>query len=345
LNFVSDNVTGAAPEILAAIEVANADALMPYGYDELTRGVEDRIREVFETDADVFLVATGSAANSLALAVLTPPYGAVICHCESHINKDECGAPEFFTSGAKLIVLNGDGAKIDAADLDRVAADGRGNVHSVQPATVSITQETEAGTVYSLGELAAISQVCRHHDMKLHVDGARFANALVALGCSPAEATWKAGVDILSFGATKNGALAAEAVVLFEKGLAEEFAFRRKRGGHLFSKMRLLAAQWDAYLTDDLWLRNATHANAMAQQMAAGLAAIPGVTLSHPVVANELFPNLPEMVVNGLKRDGFRFYEGGGGTIRLVCAFNTRAADVDAFIAAAERHARMGDAE
>ena len=187
--------------------------------------------------------------------------------------------PSFSPAAPKLIVLNGDGARINAADLDHVAADGRGNVHRVQPAAASITQETEAGTVYGLDELAAISQVCRHHGMKLHVDGARFANALVAFGCSPAEATWKAGVDILSFGATKNGALAAEALVLFEKGLAEEFAFRRKRGGLLFSKLRLLAAQWGAYLTDNLWLSNAAHANAMAKQMAAGLAAIPGVTL------------------------------------------------------------------
>ena len=176
------------------------------------------------------------------------------------------------------------------------------------------------------------------------MDGARFANALVTLGYSPAEATWKAGIDIVPFGATKNSALAAEAVVLFEKGLAEEFAFRRKRGGHLFSKMRLLAAQWDAYLTDNLWLTNVAYANAMAQRMAAGLAAIPGVTLPHPVVANELFPNLPEMVVEGLKRDGFRFYDRGRGTTRLVFAFNTRTADVEPFIAAAH-HTRPDDVD
>jgi len=345
LNFASDNVTGAAPEILEAMAAANDGPLMPYGNDDLTHQVEDKIRQIFETEADVFLVATGSAANSLSLSVLTPPWGAVICHRQSHINEDECGAPEFFTNGAKLVVLDGPGAKIDAADLDRHAGEGRGDVHRVQPAAASITQETEAGTVYSLDEITAIAEACHGHEMKLHMDGARFANAVVALHCSPAEATWKAGVDVLSFGATKNGALAAEAVVLFDKGLAEEFAFRRKRGGHLFSKMRLLSAQWDAYLNDDLWLKNARHANAMAARLGEGLAGVPGVTLPNPVAANELFPALPRPVIDGLKADGFGFYEFPGDTIRLVCAYNTKAEDVDAFIAAAQAHANSTAAE
>lgn len=338
-NFCSDNTTGAAPEILRALEAANAGPAMPYGNDELTRRVETRLAEVFETEVTAFPVATGTAANVLALSVMTPPYGAIYCHEESHINVDECGAPEFYTGGAKLVTLSGAHGKLDPATIGG-AIKGAGVVHEVQPAAISLTQATEAGTVYTPDETAAIAEVARAHGLGLHIDGARFANALVALGCTPAEATWKAGVDALSFGATKNGALGAEAVVLFKPDLAASFGYRRKRGGHLFSKMRFLSAQLDAYLADDLWLRNARHANAMAARLAEGLDALPGVSLIHPVEANEIFARLPKAVIAGLLAEGFAFYRWGPEAnceVRLVTAFNTDPQDVEAFLAAAVR--------
>ncbi len=341
MNFASDNVTGAAPEILAALEAGNTVALMPYGNDDVTRAAEAKVAGVFETDAQVFFVATGTAANALALSAATPPWGVVFCHAGAHLNDTECAAPEFYSGGAKMVTLAGGGGKFTAEALEAAIAGAEvGNVHHVQPAAVSITQATEAGTLYALDEIAAISKVSRSNGLKLHMDGARFSNAVAAMGCSAADVTWKAGVDMLSFGATKNGALAAEAVVIFDQDLAQDFAYRRKRGGHLFSKMRLLAVQFDAYVTDDLWLRNATHANAMAARMADGLKDIPGVELSNPAQANILFPRLPKAVIEGLKSDGFQFYERGGeNTLRLVFAFSTTEEDVDAFLAAAKKHA------
>ncbi len=341
MNFASDNTVGASPTILEAICTANDGATMPYGNDEMTNRVEARIQEIFETDAAVFLVATGSAANSLALSVMTEPHGGVLCHWKSHIYEDECGAPEFFTNGAKLIPVSGAAGKLDLDDLTAKAKYGRGDVHMVQPSVVGITQVTEIGTVYSLDEIDTISRIAHANEMTVHMDGARFANALVGLGCTPAEMTWKAGVDALSFGATKNGALAAEAVVFFDRELARQFAFRRKRGGHLFSKMRFLAAQMEAYLNDDLWLANAGHANAMAKRLADGLAAVPGITLSESVDANMVFPRLSPGVIDGLHGDGFLFYDDrwDAGVVRLVTSFETTAQSVDALIAAAGRHA------
>ncbi len=342
MNFCSDNVTGAAPEILAAIGEANAGSLPAYGDDALTLRVLGRIAEVFERDADVFLVATGTAANALSLSVMTPPYGAVFCHPDAHIECDECGAPEFFTGGAKLVHLPSNDGKVHA-DALRTALDAPDHgVHHVQSAAVSLTQASEAGTVYSPDEIAGITDLAHARGLKVHMDGARFANALVSLGCSPAEATWKAGIDILCFGASKNGALAAEAVVIFDKALAETFAYRRKRAGHLFSKMRFLAAQFDAYLNDGLWLHLAEHANAMAERLADGLAAVPGATFRHPVQANEIFVELPEPVIRGQEAGGFQFYRwpgDGAKLLRLVTAFNTNEADVDAFVDTALRHA------
>ena len=347
MTFHSDNVTGVAPEILDALQRANHGTAPSYGADDWTKAVEARLAAIFETDLAALPVATGTAANVLGLSLLTPPYGAIYCHAEAHINVDECGAPELFTGGAKLVPLPGEGAKIAAADLER-AITGAGDVHHVQPAAVSLSQATEAGTLYDRDELAAIAAVARRHGLHLHMDGARFANALVALGCSPAEASWKAGVEVLSFGATKNGALAAEAIVLFRPDLREELAFRRKRGGHLFSKMRFLSAQLDAYLADDLWLRNARHANAMAARLAAGLSDIPGVALSHPVQANEIFARMPEAMIQGLWAEGLQVHRWGPDDrceIRLVTAFNTEAGAVDAFIAAARRLSGPAQAE
>ncbi|MFQ5467900.1 MAG: threonine aldolase family protein, partial [Kiloniellaceae bacterium] len=339
VSFSSDNASGVAPEILRALEAANRGPAMPYGADDETRRFEARLAEVFETDLTAFPVATGTAANVLALSVMVPPYGAVYCHQEAHIQVDECGGPEFYTGGAKLVPLAGAHAKLDPATLAG-AIEGAGNVHAVQPAAISLTQASEAGTVYTPEETATLAQVARGHGLGVHMDGARFANALAALGCGPAEATWKAGVDALSFGATKNGALGAEAVMLFRPELAATFAYRRKRGGHLFSKMRFLSAQLNAYLDDDLWLRNAAHANAMARRLAEGLTELPGASLLHPVEANEVFARLPEPIIAGLLAAGFAFYRWGpeeNAEVRLVASFNTKPADVDKFLATAQR--------
>ncbi|XWK90648.1 MAG: low specificity L-threonine aldolase [Phormidium sp.] len=342
MNFCSDNVTGVAPEIMAALIAANQGTIMPYGNDEYTQRLQTLFSELFETDVTVFPVATGSAANSLALSVITPPYGAIYCHNESHINLDECGAPEFYTSGAKLVTISGEHGKFSADDLAvKLNKAGAGIVHHIQPAAVSITQATEAGTVYTIDEIRQIAEVTHAHNLNLHLDGARFANAVVSLGCTPADITWRSGVDILSFGATKNGAMAAEAVVFFKHKLAESFAFRRKRGGHLFSKMRFLSAQLEAYIKDDLWLKNANHANKMAAKLVKGLSGLPGAKLCHPVEANEIFLQLPEAVIQGLFGEGFQFYRWEGEdstTLRLVTAYNTKEEDVNAFIKAAESY-------
>lgn len=341
MNFSSDNVTGVAPEIMAALAAANAGAMASYGADAITERLARRFSEVFEREVTVFPVATGTAANALALATLTPPWGVVYGHRDAHFQVDECGAPEFYTGGAKLRMLDGAHGKIAAADLE-AAVMGRGVVHHAQPASVSLTQSSEAGTVYQVAEIEAIAEVCRRHKLALHVDGSRFANAVASLNRSPADLTWRAGVEALSFGATKNGAMAAEAVVFFDPAKAADFAFRRKRGGHLFSKMRFLSAQLEAYLAGDLWLRNAGHANRMAARLAEGLAAVPGARLQHPVEANELFVELPDAVIRGLFADGFQFYRWDNETstvIRLVTAFDTESAAVDAFLASARRHA------
>ncbi len=340
MNFCSDNVAGASPEILEALVTANAGAAMPYGDDTLTQQVAARIQALFETDAEILLMSTGSSANALALATMTPPYGAVYCHPDSHVNVDECGAPEFFTGGAKLVPVGGPQGKI-APDALAAAVTGAGVVHHVQPAAVSITQVTEAGTIYSPDEIRAIAAICREHGLKLHMDGARFANAVEALGCSPAEASHRLGVDALSFGATKNGALCAEAILFFDAALARDAGYRRKRAGHLFSKMRFLAAQWDAYLANDLWRRNARHANAMAARLAAGLSVLPGVNFEHPVEANELFVRMPHAMIEGILSQGFMFYrwEPEGTLVRLVTAFDTDPGAVEAFLAAAACHA------
>lgn len=346
MNFGSDNMAGASPEILEALSRVNGGRAVPYGNDDVTARVKARFAEIFETEVEVFPVATGTAANALSIALMCPPWGAVWCHPESHANTDECGAPEFFAGGAKLHPVPGADGKFAAPALaEAIRLAGHRGVHEALPSAVSITQATEAGTVYSPDEVAAIAELCRGRGLGLHMDGARFANALVTLGCSPAEATWKAGVDILSFGATKNGALAAEAVVVFAAPLrakAGELGFRRKRAGHLVSKMRFLSAQLEAYLADGLWLRNARHANAMAARLASGLAAIDGVNLAYPVEANEVFPMLSEAMRDGLRRDGFQFYDwpdAGPDAVRMICAYDTAESDVDALLASARSHA------
>jgi threonine aldolase len=341
MNFCSDNVTGVAPEIMAALAAANHGAAMGYGNDDITRRVEKLVAQLFETEVAVFPVATGTAANALALSVVAPSYGAIYCHESAHINVDECGAPELFTGGAKLIDLPGANGKLDAAlILDEVTNGALGNVHCAQPAAVSLTQATERGTVYKPGEILEIADLAHKHGLKVHMDGTRFANAVASLGCSPADLSWRAGVDVLSLGGTKNGAMAAEAIIFFDRTLAASFGYHRKRGGHLFSKMRFVSVQLEALLKDGLWLRHAEHSNKMARRLADGIARLPGVHILNPVEANLFFVRMPEAVIAGLEADGFRFYhEGGVETIRLVAAFNTDPAHVEAFITSAARHA------
>ena len=345
MNFASDNVTGACPEVLQAIVRHNDGAALPYGEDPVTTAAEARLKEIFETDLAALPVATGTACNAIALSCMAPPYGAIYCHRDAHIHVDECGAPELFTGGAKLIPLDGDGVKLTPDALE-AAIVGAGVVHHPQPAAVSLSQGTEGGTLYSLEEIAALSAVAKRHGLKVHMDGARFANALVALGCAPSEMTWQAGVDVLSFGATKNGCLAAEALIFFDKTLAADAHFRRKRAGQLLSKMRFVSAQIEAYLGDEVWLRNAHHANAMAVKLSGGLCALPGVSALHPTEINEVFCRMPQALTDALLAAGFVFYDGyfGPGTVRLVCAWNTSEESVDALLAEAGRLAERGQA-
>jgi len=337
MDFRSDNVAGASPQIMAALLAANDGPASSYGADAVTSRLERRFAELFAHEVAVFPVATGTAANALALATLTPPWGIVYCHEDAHIAVDECGAPEFFAGGAKLVTLAGDGGKIAPAAIAARLTE-RGFVHHAQPAAISVSQTTEAGTVYRPDEIAALGAFARQEGLALHVDGARFANAVAAFGCAPADITWRAGVDALSFGATKNGALAAEAVIFFDPAKARDFGYRRKRGGHLLSKMRFLSAQLEAYLEDGLWLENAGRANRMAARLGAGLARLGGAHLRQPVEANEVFVELPERVIGALAEDGFQFYRWGSAEatcLRLVASFATRDGEVDAFLAAA----------
>ena len=341
MNFASDNAYGAMPEIVAALGKANEGSQRSYGDDEYTQRVRARLRDIFEHEVFVYPVVTGTAANALALATLVPPHGAILCHGESHIAVDECGAPEFFTHGAKLVTLEGAHAKLTPDAIEHgLAHFQKGFVHHAQPKAISLTQATERGTVYSCEELQAIANLARRHDLKLHLDGARFANALVHLNCSPADATWRAGVDALSFGATKNGALGGEAVIFFHEKDVADFEYRRKKSGHLLSKMRFLSAQLDAYLENDRWLMAATRANALARKLADALKDIPSAELADPVQANALFVRLPDDIVTRLRKAGATFYdwtppENGKTLIRLVLSFATPQEAVDRFIAAA----------
>ncbi len=344
MNFGSDNVHGVHDAILDAIGEANAGTARSYGHDDWSTAAEARLREVFECDLAAYLVVTGTAANALALASCCPPHGAVVCHREAHINVDECGAPEMFTSGAKLHGVRGAGAKLTPAAVTALLDTmGRGE-HEQRPSVVSISQATELGTIYTDDEVRALAAMARDRGMRLHMDGARLANALVRLGVTPAALTWKAGVDVLSFGATKNGALGVEAVVFFDRELARDFLYRRKRAGQLVSKSRYLGAQMLAYLAHDLWLVNARHANAMADVLADGLRALPGVRVPLPVQANEVFAFMPRALHAALHAAGVRFsvWPGEGpGTeacgpdevfVRLLTSFRTTPDEVAALL-------------
>ena len=335
-SFASDNVSCACPEVMEAVVAANQGIATSYGEDIHTTRLEEKLSDIFEKSVKVFPVITGTVANALALAALTPSYGKVFCHQLSHINTDECGAPEFFTGGAKLVSISSDSGKISAQALEDTIR-GAGNVHSAQPATLSITQSCELGTVYQLDEITSVAAKAQEHALSVHMDGARFANGLIALGVTPAEMTWKAGVDVLSFGGTKNGCLAAEAVVFFNQKHTGAFPFLHKRAGQLVSKMRFISAQLEAYIENDLWLQNARHANTMAARLSQGLSAIDGIELAYPTESNEVFAHLPRHAIEQLGTLGFKVTEGEldeTAPPRFVAAWNTRSEEVDALLGA-----------
>jgi threonine aldolase len=342
VNFTSDNTAPVAAPILKEIQAANAGNAPSYGKDAYTEQLTQMVAEVFGCDVSVYPVASGTAANALALAQVSPSYGAVYCHEFAHIAKDECGAPEFFTGGAQLIHLPSTDGKIKPnAVVDAIHYATDMGLHHVMPACVSLTQATEWGTVYDPSEIEALSKTAKAAGLAMHMDGARFANAVAHLGCSPADLTSKVGIDILSFGATKNGAMCAEAVIIFNRSFDKQFERRRKQGGHLWSKHRFLSAQWIAYLRDDLWLDNARQANGMASRLAEGFRGMPGTEILYPVQANEVFVSLPEPVVLRLENDGFEFYRwpacrpSQGVAVRLVTSYVSTAEEVDGFLHAA----------
>lgn len=340
MNFASDNTAPVAPAILDALAQASRGYARGYGNDDWTAALERRFCEIFERDVAAFLVPTGTAANALALAQVSPPWGAVLCHADSHIVTDECGAPEFFGNGIKLVGVPGKGGKIAAGDLrEALAGYGGHSPHQVIPSALSITQATEAGTIYRTNEIAALAEIARERSLAVHMDGARFANALVRLNATPAEMTWRSGVDVLSFGATKGGALAAEAVIFFDPAAAACFGERRKRGGHLVSKHRFIAAQFLAYLANDHWLDLARHANRMADSLANALSAT-GLRPVWPVEANLVFVVLPRALDAKLKAAGANYYVRNSDSldigadhvlVRLVTSFATSAPDIEQF--------------
>ena len=350
MNFASDNTAPVAPEVLDAIVQANRGFASGYGNDDWTHAVERRLSDIFERDVAVFLVSTGTAANALAISQITPPWGVVFCHAEAHIATDECGAPEFFGGGLKLCGLPGAAGKI-APDTLQSALAGYGDLkpHQMVASTLSLTQASEAGTVYRRNELATLAEISRRRSLLVHMDGARFANAVVRLNATPAQLTWQSGIDILSLGATKGGALAAEAVVVFDPARAAFMAERRKRAGHLLSKHRFLAAQFSAYLADDLWLKLARHANAMADRLARRLETI-GLTPVWPVEANLVFVVLPRALDAKLKAAGASYYVRSSDNVacgadevlaRLVTSFATTEEDVERFVAVCEAAANL----
>jgi threonine aldolase len=329
MNFTSDNVWGAAPEMLEALRAVNLGAAPSYGEDPLTGRLTEEMSRVFERPVAVFPVTSGTAANALALATIVPPHGAILCHADAHIVTDECGAPEFFTHGARLVTLAGHKGKLAPETIETALARfPKGSVHSSQPAAVSITEATECGTCYRPNEIAAIAEIARRHSMKLHMDGARFANAVAFLGCTPAEVTWQVGVDVLSLGFTKNGALAAEAVIFFNRDDVRDFEYRRKRSGHLMSKMRFVSAQLLCSLEKNRWLTWAARANSRAARLARGLHDTPDAEIIWPVEANAVFARLPDEMIGRLRAAGASFYDWSASTdgrtlVRLVTSFAT----------------------
>lgn len=328
--FASDNYAGICPEAWQATEAANRGHTSAYGEDPWTSRASDAFRTLFETDCEVYFVFNGTAANSLALASLCQSYHGVICCDQAHVETDECGAPEFFSNGSKLLVATSADGKLTPAAIHELATK-RNDIHYPKPRAVTITQSTETGRVYSLDELAAISSTCKQHGLSLHMDGARFANACASLNCSPAELTWKRGVDVLCFGGTKNGMAVGEAVLFFDRAQALDFDYRCKQAGQLSSKMRFLSAPWVGMLESGAWLHNARHANECARRFAAQIRNIPGVDLAQPVQANAVFVSASETALDRLRARGWKFYTFIGGAARFMFAWDTDPLRIDAF--------------
>jgi threonine aldolase len=330
--FASDNTAPICPEAWAALQEANADYAAAYGEDRWTARVCDRIRGIFETDCDVYFVFTGTAANALALAQICPSFRSIICHQNAHIQTDECGGPEFFTGGSKLLLVGGGNGKIDIGEAKALLA-RQNELHSHKPGVISIAEATEFGTVYNCDEIAAIAGLARSHELSLHMDGARFANAVASLNCSPRTITWEVGVDVLCFGGTKNGTVAGELVIFFNKEVSREFDYRVKQAGQLGSKMRLLAAPWMGLLKGDVWLRNAQQANRAARELARRLQGNANVEIVFPIEANAVFARMDNELVRGLEARGWRFYKFIEPDVyRLMCSWATTECDIESFI-------------
>lgn len=345
MNFASDNTSGVHPKIMQALVAANEGNLPSYGSDHLTQAATDQLRDLFEApDACVYFVPTGCASNALALSLLAPGWGRVFCHESAHIQSSESGAPEFYTDGAKLVTVAGEGGLIDEGALRAGLMDyGRSSVHSGKNSALSLTNATEWGRVYSVDHVAGLSAIAREAGMAVHLDGARFVNALAAQNQSPAQMTWRSGVDVLCLGGTKNGCMGVEAVMIFDPSRAEEFEYRRKRGGHLLSKHRFLAAQVLAWLEGGLWLDLARHSNAVAHRLGQGLSQIEGVRLDQPVETNGVFATLPRAIYERARAVGAQFHQWPGDQfddgqgpvgVRLVCGWDTSETEVDGFLAA-----------
>ncbi len=326
--FASDNYAGICPEAWAAMSAANTASAPAYGDDEWTARAADAFRTLFDADCEVFFAFNGTAANSLALAALCQSYHSVICSSSSHVETDECGAPEFFSNGSKLLVAQSADGKLTPQAI-RDLATSRSDIHFPKPRVVTITQPTETGQCYSIDEIQAISATCHDLGLKLHMDGARFAHACATLKCAPADITWRAGVDVLCFGGTKNGMAAGEAIVFFDTALATDFDYRCKQAGQLASKMRFLAAPWIGLFESGAWLRNAEHANRCATRLAAAVEGLPGVRLAFPVQANAVFLHVPHGILESLSARGWRFYTFIGGSARFMFAWDARFEGVD----------------
>ena len=334
--YASDNYSGICPEAWAAMQEANAGHAPAYGEDQWTTRAADAFRNLFETDCEVFFAFNGTAANALALASLCQSYHSVVCAVSAHVETDECGAPEFFSNGSKLLTTPTSDGKLDSAAI-RAITTGRRDLHFPKPRVVTITQSTETGRVYTPAEIAALSATCKELGLRLHMDGARFANACASLaeshGASPADITWRSGVDVLCFGGTKNGMAFGEAIVFFNRKLAEDFDYRCKQAGQLASKMRFLAAPWVGLLESGAWLTNAAHANTCAHRLADGIGNLPGVSLAYPSEANAVFVKAPPAVLEALRAKGWRFYSFIGGAARFMCGWDADPARVDALAA------------
>jgi threonine aldolase len=332
-HFASDNYAGICPEAFAAMVDANLGHEVGYGDDSWTEKASNLLRDLFETQCEIFFVFNGTSANALSLAALCQSYHSILCHEMAHVEGSECGAPEFFANGTKVLLLSGTDGKIDPKSIESAVCK-RTDIHYPKPRALSLTQATEVGTVYSLDELGALADVAQHFHLRIQMDGARFANAVAALSVPPRQLAWQAGVDVLCFGGTKNGLAVGEAVVFFNLELAREFDYRCKQGGQLASKMRFLSAPWVGILQSGAWLRHAAHANAMARRLETGLRELPNIRIAYPVQTNAVFADIPDRVVAQLHQRGWKFYTrvGGWTQSRLMCSWDTTAEDVDAFV-------------